>query len=87
MIDMAHISLTPELRNLTQQRLLAQLNDRLGGQVRAIRVEHHFLTNTDHVQVRFMNMHTLNTTLPEILSDEFIATCVLVYDLPYRGPR
>jgi hypothetical protein len=68
--------------NTTQQSLMAMLNRRLNFQVKEIEIWEEPRTCITHVAVVFMNGHHLKTTLADVRSDEFLATCVMVYDLP-----
>lgn len=70
------------LSNTMQQTLMAFLNRRLNFQVKEVEIWRNAQSMRSIVAVRFKNGHILKTSPAEARSDEFLALCVLVYDLP-----
>lgn len=70
------------LINTMQQSLMAHLNRRLNFQVDAIEIWRSDRDFKEIVAVRFKNGHILKTTPAGARSEEFLASCVLIYDLP-----
>lgn len=70
------------ITNTMQQSLMAILNRRLNFQVQDIEIWRSDRSFKEVVAVRFKNGHILKTTPADARSEEFLAACVLVYDLP-----
>ncbi len=70
------------ITNTMQQSLMAVLNRRLNFQVEEIEIWRSDRDFREIVAVRFKNGHILRTTPAAARSEEFLASCVLVYDLP-----
>lgn len=62
-----------------EQSLMAHLNRNLSGKVK--RVEIVYTGTESKVAVQFYNGHVATTSLDQARSDEFLATCVIIYDL------
>lgn len=70
------------LANTQQQTLMATLNRRLNFQVDEVEIWRNPVNHKTVVAVRFKNGHILKTPAAGAMTEEFLASCVLVYDLP-----
>lgn len=58
--------------------LMAWLNRNLSFEVKRLEID----PITHELAVQFKNGHTARTTLEKAKTDEFLALCVIIYDLP-----
>lgn len=70
------------LMNVTSEISLAWLNARLNNRVQRVEIEFRLRTNEHYAAVLFKNHRALHVPLAKLRTDEFVATCMLVYDLP-----
>lgn len=62
-----------------------RLNRHFPKRIREVVIEMHPETHTASVVVHFTNGHTLKRKESEVMSQEFLALCAMIYDLPAKG--
>ena len=82
--DTKHYAVALALNDVHAQTLCLALNKRLNGQVRRVEVGYSYERNEKLVAVLFINNHLIVRPYDEVLTDEFIATCMMLYDLPRK---